>query len=104
MNLAVFLNSFSKAIRANRIAAGMTQVELAVKANVSAATIKRVEAGSACGLKEFARILSVLNPKLVERMYQALTFDPLDFTQDAIQGIHLLSTVKTTQRVRGRDE
>ena len=44
MNIAVFLKSFSKAIRENRIAAGMTQAELAVKANVSAATIKRVEA------------------------------------------------------------
>ncbi len=104
MNLAVFLQSFSRAIRENRIAAGMTQAELAVKANVSTATIKRVEAGSTCGLKEFARIISVLNPKPVDRMYQALAFNPLDFTQDAVEGIHLLTAVKATRRIRGPNE
>ena len=103
MNLALFFHSFSKAIRANRIAAGMTQMELAHKANVSVATIKRVEAGASCGLKEFARIMTVANPKMVDRIYQALAFDPLDFTQDAVKGIQLLSTVKSTRRVRGPD-
>ncbi len=103
MNFAIFYNSFIKAIRANRIAAGMTQADLALKSNVSVTTIKRIEAGESCGLKEFARIVSVLNPKLADRMHQALAFNPLDFTEDAIRGIQLLETVKSTRRVRGTD-
>ena len=103
MNFAVFFNAFHKAIRSNRIAAGLTQADLAIKANVSVATIKRIEAGGSCGLKEVARILAVLNPKLVDRLYQALAFDPLDFTDDPVKGFKILSDVKSTKRVRGSD-
>ncbi len=104
MNLTLFIHAFSKAIRENRIALGITQSELAIKSNVSLATIKRIESGATCGLKEYARILAVLNPMAVERVFQALAFNPLDFTQDAIKGIHLLNAVKEVRRVRSPNE
>ena len=100
MNLAAFLRSFSKAVRENRIALGITQAELALKSNVSAATIKRVEAGGSCGLKEFCRLMKILNPALVDRIYTSMAFNPLDFTQDPVQGIKLLSDIQKTRRIR----
>jgi transcriptional regulator with XRE-family HTH domain len=63
-------------IRARRIAAGMSQVELAERANVSSGAVKHLEQGSGATTRTLTRVLKALN---AEEWIDQLAPPPLAF-------------------------
>jgi transcriptional regulator with XRE-family HTH domain len=92
--------ALGQAIRARRIAAGLSQTELADRANVSVGAVHHLERGKGASTKTLTRALAALGADgwIDQLAPPPPTFNPLDLLESRNRDAH----VTTAPRVRRR--
>lgn len=100
MELIGIRRRLAGSMRKSRMAKGWTQAELALRANVSVSTLKRMESGGNQPLFDYLRVLTLINPQLLSRLAEAITFQAEDFAASPLEALLLDDKVVHQKRVR----
>lgn len=84
----------------SRIAKNWTQKEVAERAKVTLASVRRMEAGGTVVLSDLERVLMILNYKAYQKLENALRFDAQDLFNDPVAQFKFMDKMMETQRVR----
>jgi transcriptional regulator with XRE-family HTH domain len=87
-------------ITSSRIAKKWTQKEVAERAKVTLASVRRMENGGSVVLSDLERVLLIVNYKAYQKLEASLRFDAQDLFSDPVKQFEFMDKRLQTKRIR----